>query len=91
MTHEEGQSDRRYWDLLEAAPDGILEVAADGAIVLSNAMAAKMFGHDREELVGKVVEYLVPSQYRPGGLLRRTMYLLTLVSPISMLSLSSSP
>jgi hypothetical protein len=33
MTHEEGQSDRRYWDLLEAAPDGILEVSANGAIV----------------------------------------------------------
>jgi PAS domain S-box-containing protein len=64
MSHEEGHSDRRYWDLLEAAPDGILEVSADGAIVLSNAVAAKMFGYERAELTGKVVEDLVPSGYR---------------------------
>jgi PAS domain S-box-containing protein len=74
MRHEEGQSDRRYWDLLEAAPDGILEVAADGTIVLSNAVAAKMFGYDRAELIGKVVEDLVPSQHRDVHVQHRAGY-----------------
>jgi PAS domain S-box-containing protein len=74
MTHEEGQSDRRYWDLLEAAPDGILEVAADGAIVLSNAVAAKLFGYDRTELIGKAIEDLVPSRYRDVHVKHRAGY-----------------
>jgi PAS domain S-box-containing protein len=71
---EAGKPDRRYWDLLEAAPDGILEVAADGAILLSNAVAAKMFGYEREELIGKVVEDLVPQQYRGGHANHRAGY-----------------
>jgi PAS domain S-box-containing protein len=74
MTRDERQSDRHYWDLLEAAPDGILEVAADGAIVLSNAVAAKMFGYDREELIGKGVEDLVPTRYRHAHVSHRAVY-----------------
>ena len=74
MTHEEGQFDRRHRDLLEAAPDGILEVAANGAIVLSNAVAARMFGYERGELVGKIVENLVPSRYRGGHMAHRSRY-----------------
>jgi PAS domain S-box-containing protein len=66
--------DRRYWDLLEAAPDGILEVSADGAIVLVNAVAAKMFGYDRSELIGKPVEDLVPSHYRDLHVKHRAGY-----------------
>jgi PAS domain S-box-containing protein len=58
------ESDRRYWDLLEAAPDGILEVAENGEIVLCNAVAAAIFGYDRAELAGKVIEDLVPANYR---------------------------
>ena len=68
------EPDRRYWDLLEAAPDGILEVSADGSIVLVNAVAAKMFGYDRSELIGKLVEDLVPSQYRDVHVKHRSGY-----------------
>jgi PAS domain S-box-containing protein len=67
-------SERRYWELLEAAPDGILEVAEDGKIVLCNAVAARMFGYKREELAGKVIEDLVPSNYRGVHTGRRAGY-----------------
>jgi PAS domain S-box-containing protein len=59
-----GEPDRRFSDLLEAAPDGIMEVTANGEIVLSNSLAARMFGYDRTELVGKAIEDLVPTQHR---------------------------
>ena len=50
----------RFRQLLEAAPDAILEVAADGSITLANAVAETMFGYSRTELVGQSIEILVP-------------------------------
>jgi PAS domain S-box-containing protein len=46
--------------LLEAAPDAIVGVAADGLIRLVNAQAERLFGYPREELIGRPVELLVP-------------------------------
>ena len=56
--------DNRYWRLLEAAPDGIIEVDGSGRIVLLNSQAEKMFGYRREELLGKSVEMLMPERFR---------------------------
>lgn len=58
------QSYWRFRDLLEAAPDGILEVEHDGTIVLLNAAAERMFGYLREELLGQLVEVLIPDSLR---------------------------
>jgi PAS domain S-box-containing protein len=58
------QSYWRFRDLLEAAPDGILEVEPDGTIVLLNAAAERIFGYPREELLGQLIEVLVPESLR---------------------------
>jgi PAS domain S-box-containing protein len=58
------QSYWRFRDLLEAAPDGILEVEPDGTIVLLNAAAERTFGYTREELLGQLIEVLVPESLR---------------------------
>ncbi|HEX6546218.1 MAG TPA: PAS domain S-box protein, partial [Bryobacteraceae bacterium] len=58
------QSYWRFRDLLEAAPDAIIEAERDGTIVLLNAAAEKMFGYAREELLGKLIEILVPESLR---------------------------
>jgi PAS domain S-box-containing protein len=55
------KAERRFRELLEAAPDAILEVDRDGRIVLLNAAAERVFGYRREELLGSAVEQLVPS------------------------------
>jgi PAS domain S-box-containing protein len=58
------QSFLRFRDLLEAAPDAILEVERDGTIVLLNAAAERMFGYQRDELLGQLIEILVPESLR---------------------------
>ncbi|HEX3091942.1 MAG TPA: PAS domain S-box protein [Candidatus Angelobacter sp.] len=64
----------RFRQLLEAAPDAILEVAADGSITLANAAAETMFGYTRAELVGQNIETLVPQDKRSVHAHYRTGY-----------------
>jgi PAS domain S-box-containing protein len=57
--------------LLEAVPDAMVCIAADGRVVLVNAEAERLFGYKREELIGQLVEILAPEEARaayPGNL-----------------------
>jgi PAS domain S-box-containing protein len=58
------EADPGFGGLLEAAPDAMVCVAADGRIALVNAQAERLFGYGREELVGQPVELLVPEGAR---------------------------
>src|SRR6266516_2585317 len=60
--------------LLEAAPDAIIGVNADGQIVLANAQAERLFGYPRSELIGEPVELLVPNSIRASHPKRRAGY-----------------
>jgi PAS domain S-box-containing protein len=72
--HEEARAARRFRDLLEAAPDAIIEADADGRIVLLNRGAERMFGYMREELLGANVEILVPESARARHTHHRETY-----------------
>ncbi|HZZ38578.1 MAG TPA: PAS domain S-box protein [Acidobacteriaceae bacterium] len=61
---EQARLERRFRQLLEAAPDAIVEVSADGNIVLVNRVAEEMFGYVRDELIGESVDQLVPDAVR---------------------------
>jgi PAS domain S-box-containing protein len=54
---------RLFRGLLEAAPDGMVIVDGDGLITLVNAQVERLFGYQREELIGEPVEILVPDRY----------------------------
>ena len=55
----------KFRGLLESAPDAIVIVDSRGQITLVNAQTARLFGFQRDELLGKPVETLVPSRPCP--------------------------
>jgi PAS domain S-box-containing protein len=57
-------AERRYRELIENAPDAILQVNHHGAIVIANRTAETLFGYTREELMGQNVDLLVPEANR---------------------------
>jgi PAS domain S-box-containing protein len=61
--------------LVEAAPDAILEVDAQGRIAFANTAAEKLFGYTRDELRGMEVERLVPAAARSGHTQQREGYM----------------
>jgi PAS domain S-box-containing protein len=74
---------RRLGELLESAPDPILELDNEGRIVLLNRMAEQLFGNNRSELLGQMVEVLVPENFHGVHKWHRTQYLNPpLTSPI---------
>jgi PAS domain S-box-containing protein len=60
---ERKQTEAKYRGLLEAAPDGMVVVNADGEIVLLNVTAEKQFGYRRDELVGQKVKNIIPEGF----------------------------
>ena len=71
---EQKEAESRFRDLLEAAPDAILEADRDGRIVLLNQAAEDMFGYGRQELIGQRIEMLVPGDLRGGHTHHRARY-----------------
>jgi PAS domain S-box-containing protein len=61
---DEARAERRFRELLEAAPDAIIEVDAEGRIVVLNRLTESMFGYSREEILGRPVEILIPDSAR---------------------------
>jgi PAS domain S-box-containing protein len=51
--------------MLEVAPDAILGVDASGSVELVNGQCERLFGYDRDELMGQPVEMLIPDGLRP--------------------------
>jgi PAS domain S-box-containing protein len=68
------QIERRFAELLDSAPDAILELDADGRILMLNRMTERLFGYTRDELLGKTVDALVPEAVRAAHHQHRTRY-----------------
>ena len=59
----------------EASLSGTLLVNDQGRIILVNAHIEELFGYEREELIGKPVEVLVPERFATEHVARRAEFL----------------
>ncbi len=57
---EHGESGAFFRSLLESAPDPMIIVDEQGRIVLVNHQAIRLFGYQREEMIGQAIELLLP-------------------------------
>src|ERR1700738_932567 len=57
------EAERKFKDLLEAAPDAMVVVNQGGEIVLLNLQAEKQFGYRRDELLGQKVMNIIPEGF----------------------------
>jgi PAS domain S-box-containing protein len=68
-------ADQRFRELIEDAPDAILQVDAGGIILVANRTAERIFGYSREELLGSNVDMLVPRGNRKSHPHHRDQFL----------------
>ena len=61
---ERKRAEERFRRVVESAPNAIILVGQDGRITLVNAQTEKLFGYGRDELVGQLVDILVPERFR---------------------------
>jgi PAS domain S-box-containing protein len=61
---EQRRADVQFRQLVDLAPDGVVVCDERGKILLVNVQAERMFRYEREELIGRPIETLVPQRFR---------------------------
>ncbi|MEO6471416.1 MAG: PAS domain S-box protein, partial [Aeromicrobium sp.] len=67
-------AEKRLRLIIEATPNAMVMVDAEGRIVLVNSQTELLFGYDRAELLKMRVEQLLPDRFRPNHESFRTAF-----------------
>ncbi|REL26340.1 PAS domain S-box protein [Thalassotalea euphylliae] len=60
------ESEQLFHALIESAPECMMVINQANEIVIANALAEKLFGYQKQELLGQSIEMLIPQEYRAG-------------------------
>lgn len=63
---EHQRQEQKMRDLLDSAPDAMIIADDRGRINMINRQTERMFGYQRQELIGQPIEVLIPHRYRAG-------------------------
>ena len=66
--------DAHFRNILESAPDAMIIIDHLGLISIVNEQAERMFGYDREQLLGKEIEMLLPESRRDVHIRHRASF-----------------
>ncbi len=69
------QSERRFKQVVEAAPNAMALTDRLGQIEMVNAKAEQIFGYSRADLMGKPMEMLIPQRFRQEYQVLRNNYI----------------
>ena len=61
---EQKNAEEKFRQVIEPAPNGIIMVDSTGKITLVNSETERLFGYEREELLGESVNMLLPARFR---------------------------
>lgn len=68
------ESELKFKELLETAPDAIIIIKNSGKIHLANLQCEIMFGYSRLELIDKSIESLIPERFRNNHQTQRLLF-----------------
>lgn len=71
---EHKKSELKFMVLWESAPDAKVITSSDGTIQMINVQAERFFGYQRDEIIGKKVEVLIPERFHDKHIVDRERY-----------------
>ncbi|MGE5393142.1 MAG: PAS domain S-box protein [Candidatus Saccharibacteria bacterium] len=69
------RTEAKFMGLLESAPDAMVITNIQGKITMVNAQTETIFGYDRQEILGKEVEILIPQRFHHRHIHHREDYI----------------
>ncbi|MBW3632428.1 MAG: PAS domain S-box protein [Chloroflexi bacterium] len=74
LLREAEDAEKTFRDLIEAGPDAMIVTDDEGRITLVNRQVEALFGYTPDELVGHLIEQLLPERYRDVHVRQRLEY-----------------
>jgi PAS domain S-box-containing protein len=71
---EQKKTEEKFKALLDSAPDAMVIANENGVIEIVNQQTEKIFGYQRDELIGQLIELLIPQEYHTRHVPHRMKY-----------------